>query len=34
LPTRYYLTLNQKAAEAMGLAIPPVLLLRADNVVK
>ena len=34
LPTRYYLTLNQKAAEAMGLPIPPVLLLRADNIVK
>jgi len=34
LPTRYYLTLNQKAAEAMGLQFPPVLLLRADKVVK
>jgi putative ABC transport system substrate-binding protein len=33
-PTRYYLTVNLKAAEAMGLTIPPVLLLRADNVVK
>jgi putative tryptophan/tyrosine transport system substrate-binding protein len=34
LPTRYYLTVNLKAAQAMGLTIPPVLLLRADNVVK
>jgi putative ABC transport system substrate-binding protein len=34
LPTRYYLTLNQKAAEAMGLHFPPVLMLRADHVVK
>ena len=33
-PTRYYLTVNLKAAEAMGLAIPPVLLLKADDVVK
>ena len=33
-PTRYYLTVNAKTAEAMGLTIPPVLLLRADDVVK
>ena len=34
LPTRYYLTLNQRVAEAMGFQFPPVLLLRADHVVK
>jgi len=33
-PTRYYLTVNLKAAEAMGLTIPPVLLIRADSVLK
>jgi putative ABC transport system substrate-binding protein len=33
-PTRYYLTLNLKAAAALGLAVPPALLLRADDVVQ
>lgn len=34
LPTRYYLTLNQKVAQAMDFHFPPVLLLRADHVIK
>ena len=33
-PTRYYLTINQKAAETLGLTIPPILLFQADDVVK
>ena len=33
-PVKYYLTINLKAAEAMGLTLPQTLLLRADNVVK
>jgi ABC-type uncharacterized transport system substrate-binding protein len=32
-PTRYYLTLNRTAAAALGLTIPPSLLLRADDVI-
>ena len=33
-PTRYYLTINMKAAAAIGLTVPPSLLLRADDVVQ
>lgn len=33
-PTRYYLTVNLKAAKALGLSIPQPLLLRADQVVE
>ena len=33
-PTRYYLSINMKAASALGLTLPPALLLRADDVVE
>lgn len=33
-PTRYYLGLNLKAAAALGLAVPPALLFRADHIVQ
>jgi putative ABC transport system substrate-binding protein len=33
-PTRYYLSINKKAAAALGLTVPPSLLLRADDVVE